>query len=165
MKKDKQPNQATEVGDPKAGKPTKGKVPDTKEGKKPKAKEEKKPAKTDVKDTKPEDEGIPKDLRHTKKGGRPSNADRTTATAMKDTIRKTCADILASFNKKDSIEKMSTDDKITYLQKMLPYVINEDVEDEGSVTMDLLCKKAMKVEMEISLVNQESLTEEDPDAE
>lgn len=110
-------------------------------------------------------DSIPKDLRHTKPHGRPSNADRTTTSAMKDAIRKTCADILSSFTKKDAIKGMATDEKILYLQKMLPFVINEDTQTEGSMTMELLCKKAMRVEMEISVANAEAQSEEDPDSE
>lgn len=120
---------------------------------------------TPKKAVKKEDAAIPKDLRHTKPSGRPSNADRTTASAMKETIRKTCADILASFTKSNVIGSMSTDEKISYLKQMLPFVINEDTQTEGSMTMDLLCKKAMRVEMEISVANAEAQSEEDPDDE
>ena len=112
-----------------------------------------------------EDAAIPKDLRHTKPSGRPSNADRTTTSAMKETIRKTCADILASFTKNKAIASMSTDEKISYLQKMLPFVINEDTQTEGSMTMDLLCKKAARVSIEIATANAEAQSEEDPDDE
>lgn len=95
----------------------------------------------------------PRDLRRKKANGRPSNEERSTVTALKDSIRLTCADVLFSI-KKDDIKMMTITEKMNYLGKMLPFIIDDDTQTAESVTMSMLVEKAIKVEMQIKSANE-----------
>lgn len=105
----------------------------------------------------------PKDLRSGKPTGRPSNEDRSTITALKDSIRKTCADVLFSIKKED-IKMMTVTEKMNYLGKMLPFIIDDDTQTAESVTMGMLVKKALLIDLQIKSANEKAKTiEEDND--
>ena len=105
----------------------------------------------------------PKDLRSGKPTGRPSNEDRSSITALKDSIRKTCADVLFSIKKED-IKMMTVTEKMNYLGKMLPFIIDDDTQTAESVTMGMLVKKAIMIDIQIKNANENAKTiEEDND--
>lgn len=100
---------------------------------------------------------IPKDLRSSKPTGRPSNEERSTVTALKESIRKSCADVLFSIKKED-IKMMTITEKMNYLGKMLPFIIDDDTQTAESVTMGMLVKKALTVELQIKAANENART-------
>lgn len=102
---------------------------------------------------------IPRDLRGKKASGRPSNEERSTVTALKENIRMSCADVLFSI-KKDDIKMMTITEKMNYLGKMLPFIIDDDTQNAESVTMSMLVEKAIKVEMQIKSANENARTKE-----
>lgn len=105
----------------------------------------------------------PKDLRSGKPTGRPSNEDRSSITALKDSIRKTCADVLFSIKKED-IKMMTVTEKMNYLGKMLPFIIDDDTQTAESVTMGMLVKKALLIDLQVKSANERAKTiEEDND--
>lgn len=107
---------------------------------------------------------IPADLRSYRKSGRPSNEERSTITSIKDTIRKTCADVLYSIKPQD-IAMMTITEKLQYLGKMLPFVIDDDTQTAESTTMEMLIEKAIKVEMRIKCAAEIAETTEEDDDE
>ena len=104
---------------------------------------------------------IPKDLRGTKKVGRQSNEERATVPAIKEAIRKSCADILFSIRKED-IKNMSTNEKITYLARMLPFIMEDDNQSVESVTIGMLIKKAISVDEQIQKANSATKSKTPP---
>ncbi len=109
------------------------------------------------------DKMIPKDLRSSKSAGRPSNEDRSTITALKESIRKTCAEVLFSIKKED-IKTMTVTEKMNYLGKMLPFIIDDDTQTAENVTMAMLIKKAVMVDIQIKNANESAKAiEEDND--
>jgi hypothetical protein len=106
----------------------------------------------------------PKDLRSGKPTGRPSNEDRSSITALKDSIRKTCADVLFSIKKED-IKMMTVTEKMNYLGKMLPFIIDDDTQTAESVTMGMLVKKAMMVDIQIKSANESAKAIEEDNGE
>jgi hypothetical protein len=106
----------------------------------------------------------PKDLRSGKPTGRPSNEDRSSITALKDSIRKTCADVLYSIKKED-IKMMTVTEKMNYLGKMLPFIIDDDTQTAESVTMGMLVKKAMMVDIQIKSANESAKAIEEDNGE
>lgn len=103
---------------------------------------------------------IPKDLRGTKKVGRLSNDERSTVPAIKEEIRKTCADILFSIRK--DVKKMSISEKTTYLARMLPLVMDDENQSVESITMGMLIKKAIAVDEQIQRANKATTAETPP---
>lgn len=99
----------------------------------------------------------PIDLRSSKPTGRPSNEERSSITALKENIRKTCADVLFSIKKED-IKLMTVTEKMNYLGKMLPFIIDDDTQTAESVTMGMLVKKAISVEVQIKNANENAKT-------
>jgi hypothetical protein len=106
----------------------------------------------------------PKDLRSGKPTGRPSNEDRSSITALKDSIRKTCADVLYSIKKED-VKMMTVTEKMNYLGKMLPFIIDDDTQTAESVTMGMLVKKAMMVDIQIKSANESAKAIEEDNGE
>jgi hypothetical protein len=105
----------------------------------------------------------PVDLRSSKPIGRLSNEERSSITALKDSIRKTCADVLFSIKKED-IKMMTVTEKMNYLGKMLPFIIDDDTQTAESVTMGMLVKKAIMIDIQIKNANENARTiEEDND--
>ena len=104
---------------------------------------------------------IPKDLRGTKKVGRQSNDERSTVPALKEAIRKSCADILFSIRKED-IKTMSISEKTTYLARMLPFIMDDENQSVESITMGMLIKKAIAVDEQIQRANKATTAETPP---
>lgn len=99
----------------------------------------------------------PIDLRSSKPTGRPSNEERSSVTALKETIRKSCADVLFSIKKED-IKLMTITEKMNYLGKMLPFIIDDDTQTAETVTMGMLIKKALTVEVQVKSANESART-------
>lgn len=110
--------------------------------------------------------------------GRPSKAEKYSPQAQKEIIRELCGNAIYLMNEhlKDLIEeqKLLKKDKQnkqimkvdiqslgTLVGKMLPIVIDENTQSESDVTMEILCKKAVKVKMRINEANEEGLKEEE----
>lgn len=78
-------------------------------------------------------------------------------TALKETIRKSCADVLFSIKKED-IKLMTITEKMNYLGKMLPFIIDDDTQTAETVTMGMLIKKALTVEVQVKSANESART-------
>jgi hypothetical protein len=48
-----------------------------------------------------------------------------------------------------------------FVSKTLPIILDENVQNESDVTMELLIKKAVKVNLRVKEANEEGLKEED----
>ena len=111
--------------------------------------------------------------------GRPTNAEKYSPQAQKDMLRELCGDAiyLMSEQLKDLIaeqKRLKKEKKILnvdlkslghFVGSMLPIIINENTETQSDVTMDLLIKKAIKVNMRIQEANEEEQKEEEAEPE
>ena len=111
--------------------------------------------------------------------GRPTNAEKYSPQAQKDMLRELCGDAiyLMSEHLKDLIaeqKRLKKEKKILnvdlkslghFVGSMLPIIINENTETQSDVTMDLLIKKAIKVNMRIQEANEEEQKEEEAEPE
>ena len=67
----------------------------------------------------------------------------------------------------DAINEMIKENKVSfqdlsgYVTKTIPLVMNENTQSEDDVTMEILCKKAVKVNLRIQEANEEGLKEEE----
>ena len=111
--------------------------------------------------------------------GRPTKAEKYSPQAQKEMLRELCGDAiyLMSEHMKGLIaeQKKAKQEKKTikldiqslgnFVSKMLPIVMDENTETQSDVTMDLLIKKAIKVNMRIHEANEEGLKEEEAEPE
>lgn len=114
--------------------------------------------------------------------GRPTKAEKYSPQAQKEMLRELCGNAIYLMNEhlKDLIEeqKRLKKDKAnkqimkvdiqslgTLVGKMLPIVVDENTETQSDVTMDLLIKKAINVNMRIQEANEEGLKEEEAEPE
>ena len=113
---------------------------------------------------------------------RPSKEEKYSSQGQKQLLREICGDALYLIHenlkemiaeqarrKKENKENKEKREplKIDYqalgnfVGKMLPIIVDENTENTTDVTMDLLIKKAIKVNMRIQEANEEGLKEED----
>lgn len=90
---------------------------------------------------------------------RPTDKERCSPQAQKEKLRELCADALAQMKKK--IKEADFQTLANFVAKTLPLVINEDTQTESDVQMELLVKKAVKVQLRINEANEQYLKEED----
>lgn len=109
---------------------------------------------------------------------RPTKAEKYSPQAQKDMLRELCGDAIYLMSehlkdliaeqkrlKKDEnnkqIMKIDIQSLGTFVGKMLPIVMDENTQSESDVTMEILCKKAVKVKMRINEANEEGVKEEE----
>lgn len=93
---------------------------------------------------------------------RPKNSERYSPQAQREQLRAICGDALAIMKKQLQSAKDRPDFQTlaNFVSKTLPIIIDDNTQTESDVTMDLLIKKAIKVNMRIREANEEGLKEE-----
>ena len=90
---------------------------------------------------------------------RPRNADKYSPQAQKEMVKVLVGEALAQLRKQ--IKKADPATLATFVQKMLPVVLNEDNQTTSDVTLDLLAQKAIKVSLRIRDAHEQNLTSEE----
>ena len=94
---------------------------------------------------------------------RPTNREKYSVQAQKDKLRVICGEALAQLQRQ--IKKADVNTLANFIVKMIPIVLDDNTQTESDVTMDLLIKKAIKVNLRIKEANEEGIREEEPDEE
>lgn len=107
---------------------------------------------------------------------RPSKEEKYGVQGQKQLLREICGDALylirenlketiaeQARRKKDKQEPMKIDYQAlgNFVGKMMPIIVDDNTENANDVTMDLLIKKAIKVNMRITEANEEGLKEDE----
>ena len=93
--------------------------------------------------------------------GRPKKAEKYSAQAFIETQKELVGMALEQMKKRIKKGDVAFQDLAGYVTKTIPLVMNENTQSESDVTMEILCKKAIKVNMRIQEANEEGLKEED----
>lgn len=93
--------------------------------------------------------------------GRPKKAEKYSAQSFVDQQKELVGMALEKMKKMIKENKVSFQDLSGYVTKTIPLVMNENTQSESDVTMEILCKKAIKVNMRIQEANEEGLKEEE----
>lgn len=93
--------------------------------------------------------------------GRPKKAEKYSPQAFVDQQKELVGMALEKMKKMIKDNKVSFQDLSGYVTKTIPLVMNENTQSESDVTMEILCKKAIKVNMRIHEANEEGLKEEE----
>lgn len=94
---------------------------------------------------------------------RPKKSDRYSAQTMKITLRELCADALDQMRHQIKGGKVDYQSLSNFVMKALPIIIDDNTENANDVTMDMLIKKVIKVNMRIQEANEEGLKEDEED--
>ena len=70
---------------------------------------------------------------------------------------------LEKMKKQIKEDKVSFQDLAGYVTKTIPLIRDENTQSESDVTMEILCKRAVKVKMRIDEANEEGVKEEEDD--
>lgn len=107
---------------------------------------------------------------------RPSKEEKYGVQGQKQLLREICGDALylirenlketiaeQARRKKAKQEPMKIDYQAlgNFVGKMMPIIVDDNTENANDVTMDLLIKKAIKVNMRITEANEEGLKEDE----
>ena len=107
---------------------------------------------------------------------RPSKEEKYGVQGQKQLLREICGDALylirenlketiaeQARRKKEKKEPMKIDYQAlgNFVGKMMPIIVDDNTENANDVTMDLLIKKAIKVNMRITEANEEGLKEDE----
>ena len=93
--------------------------------------------------------------------GRPRKADKYNPQSFADQQKELVGMALEKMKKMIKENKVLFQDLSSYVTKTIPLVMNENTQSESDVTMEILCKKAVKVNMRIQEANEEGLKEEE----
>ena len=107
--------------------------------------------------------------------GRPKKAEKYSAQAQKDMLRELCGDAITLMQehlkalvkkqkemaKQNQVMNLDFQSLGNFVSKMLPIITDENTQSEDDVTMEILCKKAVKVNLRIQEANEEGLKEEE----
>jgi len=95
-----------------------------------------------------------KDLRSDKQVGRPSNTERSSGSAIKETIHLLTADLLKSLRKE--VNMMTPNEKSNLLGKLLQYVADDEQTTLEDASFNVLAEKYLKIECRIKGVGGKS---------
>lgn len=101
-----------------------------------------------------EEINIPIDIRGKKKKGRPTNDQRSQPSSIQESARELTADII--YQLKKNVKNLDPSTQVTLLGKLLPLIINSQTQSQEDVTMEVLCRKALQVDLRISQVNKKA---------
>ena len=93
--------------------------------------------------------------------GRPKKAEKYSPQAFIEKQKELVGMALEEMKKRIKKGDVSFQDLSGYVTKTIPLVMNENTQSEDDVTMEILCKKAVKVNLRIQEANEEGLKEED----
>ena len=92
---------------------------------------------------------------------RPKKSEKNTPQAFTELQKELVGMALDKMKKMIKENKVSFQDLSGYVTKTIPLVMNENTQSEDDVTMEILCKKAVKVNLRIQEANEEGLKEEE----
>lgn len=97
---------------------------------------------------------------------RPTNAERYSPDAQKDLIKVLCGEAIVQLRKK--IKHADANTLAGLVTKLLPVVLDDDTQSNTDVTMELLARKAVKVQVRIKDATEqqqvsEAIEDEDSD--
>lgn len=92
---------------------------------------------------------------------RPKNSEKYSPQAQREKLRELCGDALSLMKKKIQKGEVDFGSLSMFVSKTLPIILDENVQNESDVTMELLIKKAVKVNLRVKEANEEGLKEED----
>ncbi len=95
--------------------------------------------------------------------GRPKKSEKYSAQAFLDSQKELVGMALEEMKKRIKKGDVSFQDLSGYVTKAIPLIMNENTQSESDVTMELLCKKAIKVNLRIEEANAEGVKEEEED--
>lgn len=97
--------------------------------------------------------------------GRPKNSEKYSIQAFTEKQKELVGMALDEMKKRIKKGDVSFQDLAGYVVKTLPIIMNENTQSESDVTMEALCKKALKVNLRIQEANEEGLKEEEDEAQ
>lgn len=95
--------------------------------------------------------------------GRPSKAEKYSPQAFLEKQKELVGMALDEMKKRIKKGDVSFQDLAGYVTKTIPLIKDENTQSESDVTMDLLCKKALRVDLRIREANAEGVKEEEDD--
>ena len=93
--------------------------------------------------------------------GRPTKAEKYSPQAFFEKQKELVGMALDEMKKRIKKGDVSFQDLAGYVTKTIPLIKDENTQSESDVTMELLCKKAVKVKLRIEEANAEGVKEED----
>jgi hypothetical protein len=90
---------------------------------------------------------------------RPTNEERYSPQAQKERLRELCGDALLQMKK--LIKEADFQTLSSFVIKTLPIITNENYETQNDVTMDVLIKKSLKVQIRIDEANEQNMQREE----
>lgn len=101
-------------------------------------------------------EVVVKDIRGTKKEGRPSNQERSSSKSIEEQARLIVADILLDLRK--NVKMMSVQEQTAVLGKLMPLVTQDDSSSATDTSFDILAERCLKIEMRVMAAGASSPT-------
>lgn len=86
---------------------------------------------------------------------RPTNEERYSPQAQKERLRELCGDALLQMKK--LIKEADFQTLSSFVIKTLPIITNENYETQNDVTMDVLIKKSLKVQIRVDEANEQNM--------
>lgn len=93
--------------------------------------------------------------------GRPTKAEKYSIQTFTEKQKELVGMALDEMKKRIKKGDVSFQDLAGYVTKTIPLIRDENIQSESDVTMEILCKKALKVNMRIQEANEENLKEEE----
>lgn len=93
--------------------------------------------------------------------GRSTNAEKYSPQAFLEKQKELVGMALDQMKKRIKKGDVSFQDLAGYVTKTIPLIRDENTQSESDVTMEILCKKAVKVKMRINEANEEGVKEEE----
>jgi len=97
-------------------------------------------------------EEITKDLRSSKKNGRPSNEERSSGSAIRDGLHLLAADLIRDL--RSEVKIMTPQEKTNLLGRLLQYVADDEGKSVEEASFDILAEKYLKIECRIKGVSE-----------
>lgn len=93
--------------------------------------------------------------------GRPKNSEKYSIQTFTEKQKELVGMALDEMKKRIKKGDVSFQDLAGYVTKTIPLIRDENTQSESDVTMEILCKKAVKVKMRINEANEEGVKEEE----
>ena len=92
---------------------------------------------------------------------RPTKAEKYSPQAFLEKQKELVGMALDEMKKRIKKGDVSFQDLAGYVTKTIPLIRDENTQSESDVTMEILCKRAVKVKMRINEANEEGVKEEE----
>lgn len=97
--------------------------------------------------------------------GRPKKSEKYSIQAFTEKQKELVGMALEEMKKRIKKGDVSFQDLAGYVTKTIPLIKDDNTQSESDVTMELLCKKALRVNLRIQEANAEGVKEEEDDKE